>query len=119
MPQSPLTRSQNVSGPRSISASRLVEEWRRVFGIDITSELQGVSTIEHYRCDDSGLEFFLPPGVAGSPQLYQGLQRFEWYYSSHGWELILASRARVFVSTAPRSGALELVRSWNGVEPQG
>ena len=92
MPQSPLTRSQNVSWLRSISAPRLVEEWRRVFGIDITSELQGVSTIEHYRCDDSGLEFFLPPGVAGSPLLYQGLQRFEWYYSSHGWELNLAAR---------------------------
>jgi SAM-dependent methyltransferase len=90
MASSPLTRSYNVRLLRTIPTRGIIEEWQQVFGLDISAELRGASEIEHYRCEDSGLEFFLPTNLEGSPQLYAGLQRFEWYYKSHVWELDLA-----------------------------
>jgi SAM-dependent methyltransferase len=70
---------------RSYDVSRLSAEWRRVFQIDITSELQGVARIDLFECSQCHLQFFMPNHLAGSARLYAQLERFGWYYLSR-WE---------------------------------
>jgi 2-polyprenyl-3-methyl-5-hydroxy-6-metoxy-1,4-benzoquinol methylase len=70
---------------RSIDTSVLINEWRRVFQIDITPEMQGVGRIDLLECERCHLQFFSPNYLAGSEQLYVQLEKFEWYYMLR-WE---------------------------------
>lgn len=84
--QSPLT-GNIVCEPLAVYVTKqLVEDWRLMFGIEIGSELAGVSCIRKYRCPESGLFFFAPSGITGSSRLYEGLAGFDWYYPSKKWE---------------------------------
>lgn len=80
-----LCRSEDIQIVGILSARQLIADWKKVFDIDIVSELKGYTHIQRYRCKDCGLEFF-PPELAGSTQLYTKLQKFDWYYISYKWE---------------------------------
>ncbi len=97
---SPLTRTAEVTLVETIPASRLIAGWRAGYGIDITDELKGHREIRLYRCDRSGLLFFSPPDVAGSPRLYELLQRGDRYYMPPQWEHDVA------VEDLPRFGKI-------------
>ncbi|MCX5823694.1 MAG: class I SAM-dependent methyltransferase, partial [Deltaproteobacteria bacterium] len=87
---SPLTNESQVSLLDEIPTSRLVADWNNTFSIDITKEFKDCSTIELYRCDKTGLKFFMPSTVAGSDNLYVQLQKFDWYYMPGKWEHAIA-----------------------------
>ena len=83
---SPLTNQSEVSLLDEIPTSRLIAEWQNIFQINITNELRDCEKIELYRCDKTGLKFFIPPTLAGSDNLYTKLQKFDWYYMPWKWE---------------------------------
>jgi len=64
----------------------IVREWKRCFGLDITGEFQGISRFTLQECGACKLRFFLPSSLAGSPRIYEGLEKFDWYYMPHRWE---------------------------------
>jgi SAM-dependent methyltransferase len=70
----------------------LIGSWQSEFQIDITNELQGLSNILQYRCNDTGLICFTPGTVAGSQWLYEQLQLVPWYYQKDRWEHRIARR---------------------------
>lgn len=86
---SPITRDSDVTLIESISVDRVVANWKRTFNIDPTDEFSGLETIFLYRCNQSGLLFFAPPGLDGSAHLYRKLESFDWYYMEdkleHDW----------------------------------
>jgi SAM-dependent methyltransferase len=71
---------------QTIPSRRLVDAWHQTFRIDITSELHGLRSVEVYRCNTTGLVFFRPEQLAGSPALYSQLQSATEYYSALKWE---------------------------------
>ncbi len=83
---SPMTGTNEVTLLEAIPAGRLVAAWRAGFDIDIADELKGQPEIRLYRCDRSGVRFFVPADVAGSPRLYERLERYDWYYMPRKWE---------------------------------
>lgn len=83
---SPLTGSEHVTLLRTIQANQLIRDWERSFQIDITDELDGYQEIYLYQCNQTKLKFFVPPDVTGSGQLYQQLQKFDWFYMADRWE---------------------------------
>ena len=83
---SPLVASSWSHLLETFQAVKLIEEWQTSFGIDISDELDGIDEISLYRCEASILEFFTPASAAGSDQLYQKLQRLEWFYMEGKWE---------------------------------
>jgi SAM-dependent methyltransferase len=83
---SPLTGSGNVSKIDSFDTKKLVNDWLKSLSIDISDELAGNSRIDLYRCNETGLRFFVPSTVAGSEHLYEQLQKFEWFYMPWKWE---------------------------------
>lgn len=82
----PLTGRSNVEKVDSLETRKLIEDWNRSFAIDISKEMEGISKIDLYRCNETGLRFFMPVSAAGSEDLYVQLQKFEWFYMSWKWE---------------------------------
>jgi SAM-dependent methyltransferase len=89
--RSPLTHTDRVTLIDTMPTANLVADWKQL-DIDITGDLHGHEEIRLYRCDQTGLLFFWPGDVAGSAKLYEGLQRFAWYYAPHKWEYDAALR---------------------------
>jgi 2-polyprenyl-3-methyl-5-hydroxy-6-metoxy-1,4-benzoquinol methylase len=88
---SPLTGLNNVTLLKVIPTEQLIHDWQYGrLGIDITDELHGLKEIYLYQCNQTGLEFFYPPDVAGSDKLYEKLQNIASYYMTDKWEHRLA-----------------------------
>lgn len=66
--------------------AKLIDDWKATFDIDISGELGGIEEISLYRCQATQLDFFTPASAAGSDQLYQDLQKFDWFYMPEKWE---------------------------------
>ena len=83
---SPLVAFSTSHLLETFQAAKLIEDWQTSFGIDISDELDGIEEISLYRCEASKLEFFTPSSAAGSDQLYQKLQKLDWFYMEGKWE---------------------------------
>lgn len=91
----PLTGRSNVEKIDSLETGKLIDDWSRSFAIDISKELEGISKIDLYKCNETGLRFFMPVSAAGGENLYAQLQKFEWFYMPWKWEHeVLFSRLR-------------------------
>lgn len=86
---SPLTHRPNVTLVKTIDVAGIVAAWQKEFNIDPSKEFSGNETIYLYRCNETGLEFFWPPDLAGSSELYEKLEKLDWYYmeakQEHEW----------------------------------
>jgi len=82
----PLTGQNNIERVDSIETQRLMVDWNKSYNIDITKELEGITNIDLYRCNETGLRFFMPVSAAGSENLYAQLQKFDWFYMPWKWE---------------------------------
>lgn len=83
---SPLTDNSNTVLIKSIDVATLVDKWLNQFNIDITNEIDSVSKIHLYMCNDTKLHFFVPNTLDGSAKLYEKLQQYDWYYMKNKWE---------------------------------
>lgn len=90
--KSPLAPASPIHLVDRIQVANLIGTWQNLFGIDISSELKGISEISLYRCQASQLDFFAPLSAAGSERLYADLCRFDWYYMADKWEFEQAIR---------------------------
>ena len=83
---SPLTSSGDVTLISTIKSSKLVNDWKKTFDIDIKDELLGSEEIYLYQCNRTKLFFFEPSSIAGSGLLYEKLQKYDWFYMPDKWE---------------------------------
>ena len=119
----PLTGSPNTTLLETFPTSLLIECYQRDFGLDVTSEFQGVKSLQLWRCLDSDLIFFQPT-ITGSTEFYRQIQNFDWYFPEVKFEydhaatwikpdyhvLDIGSGAGQFVKTIP-------VTSYTGLDP--
>jgi SAM-dependent methyltransferase len=82
----PLCESTKTVSLKSLQVALLVSRWEQDFGIDVRSEFGDVRVIELRKCRDCALSFFHPDSVAGSPALYEVLEKIDWYYLPRKWE---------------------------------
>lgn len=68
-----------------IASAELITGWRETFSIEVAGELAGIERFELRQCPRCHVQFFWPP-AAGSEELYQALQHFDWYYMPRKWE---------------------------------
>lgn len=74
----PLCLSNETSLVEVIPGDELTRAWFKSYGIKITLDGADIEYISCGRCD---LRFFNPPS-AGGGDLYDKLQKFDWYYST-------------------------------------
>ena len=86
LPQSPLLETGGVARVASLSASDIIADYERVYGVDVADCFDGIAEISKWRCLSSGLSFFTPSSCAGDAAFYRGLSRHEWYYMTDKWE---------------------------------
>jgi SAM-dependent methyltransferase len=82
----PLCGSSPSSLVQTLEVNRIVGEWARQLGIDVSGEFHGILKFELRRCRNCTLQFFHPDSLAGSPLLYGQLEKFDWYYMHRKWE---------------------------------
>ena len=82
----PLCRSESVHKTDSLKVPALVDAWQKALHFDVSPEYHSVEEIELWRCAACYLSFFVPEVVAGSPELYRQLEKFDWYYMPRKWE---------------------------------
>jgi SAM-dependent methyltransferase len=82
----PLCKSTTSKLLQEIPAEVLIRDWNAGFHVDIRPELELVTAIELRVCGRCDLRYFVPDTLAGSPALYQELERFGWYYVPRKWE---------------------------------
>ena len=85
-PSSPLTGNFNAINLRKISAIQISNQWNKAFHIRLSNEFNQIETIFHWKCLETGFEWYTPAEAAGNGSLYQQLQRFPWYYMHDKWE---------------------------------
>ena len=85
-PKSPLTNTSNVELVRSFSPEETTRRWQASMGIDVGNSFSSLPEIQHWRCLETGLEFYTPPEVAGDSNLYEQLQKLDFYYMDDKWE---------------------------------
>ena len=88
----PLCVGSNARLKKSFDATAIALGWMEELGIDIGNEFKGVSRIDLHACADCALEFFTPDSVAGSPALYEKLEKVDGYYLPEKWEHDMALR---------------------------
>jgi SAM-dependent methyltransferase len=77
-PQCPICH-RAAAKVHALPVATIVELYQRQFQIDVTREFGDISSVGLWRCPECDFAFFSPV-VAGSELLYEGLQRFPWYY---------------------------------------
>lgn len=83
---SPLNGTKDIKIINIYKARDIINGWMESFNIDIKNEMSGIEEIILYQCNQTKLRFFSPPAAVGSEDIYQKLQKFEWYYMSNKWE---------------------------------
>lgn len=82
----PLCQHSESTVQDTFEVANLIREWIKGFGINIQQEMNDVPRFRLYRCAACTLGFFKPESIAGSPALYEALQKFDWYYRPRKWE---------------------------------
>jgi 2-polyprenyl-3-methyl-5-hydroxy-6-metoxy-1,4-benzoquinol methylase len=82
----PLCCSSKTELQIAVGTSEIASHWERVRGIDIRDEFAGISAVQLHKCTDCALLFFKPDAAAGSPALYEKLEKSEGYYQPRKWE---------------------------------
>jgi len=82
----PLCAGVNAKLLKTFEVSHLVNCWKEGFSIDVRNEFGSISTVDFYECSKCALRFFKPESVAGSPAIYEALEKIEWYYLPRKWE---------------------------------
>lgn len=121
--KSPLTQNFNTIALRKISTTEICSRWSKVFHINLSNEFNQIETIFHWKCLETGFEWYTPAEAAGDGSLYQQLQKFPWYYMSDKWEFYAAldyiqGSERVLEVGIGGAGFLQLARK-KGVEIEG
>jgi 2-polyprenyl-3-methyl-5-hydroxy-6-metoxy-1,4-benzoquinol methylase len=87
---SPLVNSDNITLLKTLPTNQLINDWKKNYNVDITSELKGHQKIYLYQCNQTKIKFFVPFSVTGSSKLYEQLQKLDWYYMPDKWEYQVA-----------------------------
>lgn len=82
---SPLTLKDNVEVVESFSVSKICEQYRLI-GVDVERFFKGVSSVDLYKCKDTGYRFYVPFSVIGDALFYEDLSKNRKSYYSERWE---------------------------------
>lgn len=121
---SPITQKSNCNLLLTLSCNKLIQDWKKGFGIDISEDLKGYKEIQLYECDKSKLRFFVPIHTAGSDKLYEQLEKYDWYYMPRKWEHDVAVKdlqgcQRVLEVGCGRGAFVERLCKEEGIDAEG
>lgn len=82
----PLCGSQDTWVAKSIEVEPVLREWERTFRLDVRQEFRGFPRFDLRQCGSCYIGYFAPRCLAGSPELYEQLEKHDGYYMPRKWE---------------------------------
>src|SRR5262245_10131552 len=76
----PLCDSHRTVLVRSIQSRAIVDLWQKKYSIEVGKSFRNLAAFDLLQCEDCSLKYFSPAWLAGSPELYAQLEKFDWYY---------------------------------------
>jgi len=120
---SPLTGRSDTQLIRKLSAKTISKQWMEQLGVDVGKDFIDLPSIEHWRCDTTGLEWYYPQQAAGQGELYSQLESFDWYYMPEKWEfhtaLDLLNKNESVLEVGVGEGYFLSAASKNGIHVSG
>jgi len=83
---SPITRKNNCSKIRSFSIQQIKDFYLYDLRIDVFEYFSNIDSLDLYKCNDTGIRFFIPNSIEGNGDFYAQLQQYSWYYLPAKWE---------------------------------
>lgn len=83
---SPLTKTDDISFVQSLDIARLVDQYKKILNLDVSSYFKGIDQISVYIDNQTGYKFYHPFDISGDASFYEFLQQFEFYYNAWKWE---------------------------------
>ncbi|WP_448525900.1 class I SAM-dependent methyltransferase [Parathermosynechococcus lividus] len=85
-----LTGKDEARVIKRLSSLEIAQRWQATLGIDVGDNFRRLGTIEYLQCNATGFCWYSPLKAAGGAELYEQLEKFEWYYMKDKWEFHLA-----------------------------
>lgn len=82
---SPITGSSNTEMTESIPARQVIDKYFSEYNVDVSKYFEDISSINIFKCLDTGYRFYYPFSLSGDEDLYSVLQHNEGYYR-YKWE---------------------------------
>ena len=60
--------------------------WRKSMGIDVGDIFRSIECISYCECTETGFRYYQPSLAAGGGELYEQLEKYDWYYMPNKWE---------------------------------
>ena len=77
--------------------------WQRSMAVDVGVGFRKLDAIVFWNCQETGFCLYTPPAAAGGGDLYEQLEKFDWYYMKDKWEFSAALEL-----LSPTSSVLEV-----------
>ena len=88
----PLCGSQQALRVQTLEVMSVVRRWRQCYQIDVARQFGDLASFELFQCQVCSLRYFSPRWLAGSSELYEQLEKQNWYYLPRKWEHDIALR---------------------------
>jgi hypothetical protein len=75
---------------KSINPKEIVKKWKNNMGIELSDEFKNLNSIDYFKCPNTGFGWYEPKEAAGTSNLYEQLEKFDWYYMKEKWEFTMA-----------------------------
>ena len=75
---------------KSIDPKEIVKKWKNNMEIELDDEFKNLNSIDYFKCPNTGFSWYEPKEAAGSSNLYEQLEKFDWYYMWEKWEFTMA-----------------------------
>jgi SAM-dependent methyltransferase len=87
---SPLVKGASAKLIETLSSSRIIDGYRKGYGIDVSTYFADMDCVAIYECDATAYRFYFPFALTGMESLYKELEKFEWNYKDAKWEYTTA-----------------------------
>lgn len=102
-----LTGNDEARVLKRLDPKVIAEKWRNSLGVDVGDNFRNLPFIEYLQCDATGFCWYAPPEAAGGRELYEQLEKFDWYYMKNKWEFSIAIKLLKGVKNVLEIGAGE------------
>ncbi len=81
-----LNKKEDAVLLKKLDPKQIAEKWKKTFAIDVGKKFKNLQTINYWHCKKTGFSWFDPKEAAGDRNLYEQLEKYEWYYINDKWE---------------------------------
>ena len=81
-----LTRKEGAILIKKLNPRQIAEKWKKGYAINVGDRFKNLKEIRYLHCKITGISWFEPREAEGDRNLYEQLEKYQWYYMKDKWE---------------------------------